>query len=58
VELIGYDSEKRELWVTFHTGTYVYSRVPEKVWEEFRRAPSKGTFVNEVIKPRYPVRRA
>jgi hypothetical protein len=31
--------------------------VPPSLFEEFARAESKGTFLNTMIKPRYPVRR-
>lgn len=51
---IGYDESDEELYVEFHnTGTYVYVNVPPIVFEDLERAPSKGKFVNEVIKPRY-----
>ena len=59
VEEIGYDADGEEVWVRFkRSGLYVYSGVPSIVWEDFRAAPSKGRFVNEVLKPSYPYRRA
>lgn len=58
VARIGYEAEKEEAFVEFlDSGTYAYLGVPAHVFEEFARAESKGTFVNEVIKPRYPVRK-
>jgi len=55
---IGYDRETEEVYVEFHdSGVYAYQGVPLGVYEEFERAESKGTFVNEVIKPRYPFRK-
>jgi hypothetical protein len=59
VEEIGYDADAEEVWVRFRgSGFYVYSGVPAVVWEDFRAAPSKGSFVNAVLKPTYPYHRA
>ena len=59
VEQIGYNAEWSEVHVIFKNGLlYVYSEVPPDVWEAFRNAPSKGTFLNDVIKKGgYPYRR-
>ena len=58
VARIGYDPAKEEAYVEYRgSGTYAYSGVSALVFDEFARADSKGTFVNEVIKPRYPFRR-
>jgi hypothetical protein len=58
VARIGYDPAAEEVYVEFHdSGLYAYEGVPAHVYEEFDRAESKGTFVNEAIKPRYPFRR-
>lgn len=55
VEAIGYDSERRELHVKFAKAgeTYVYYDVEEWEFEEFKRADSKGTFLNTNIKSRH-----
>jgi hypothetical protein len=55
VEAIGYDSATRELHVQFVKSgeTYVYHEVEEWVFEDFKRADSKGTFLNANIKGRY-----
>jgi KTSC domain len=55
VEAIGYDSVARELHVRFLKSgeTYVYFEVEEWVFEDFKRADSKGTFLNTNIKGRY-----
>jgi len=55
VEAIGYDSTARELHVRFTQSgeTYVYYEVEEWVFEDFKRADSKGTFLNTNIKGRY-----
>lgn len=58
VAKIGYDPAAEEVYVEFHdSGVYAYQGVPAHVYEEFARAESKGTFVNTVIKPRYPFRK-
>lgn len=56
VEAIGYDPEHRELHVRFVKSgeTYVYHDVEEREFEEFRRADSKGIYLNSKIKPRHP----
>lgn len=58
VEQIGYNAEWSELHIIFKTGShYVYSNVPPDVWDEFLNAPSKGIFLNAVIKKGgYPYR--
>ena len=55
VEAIGYDSASRELYVRISKSgeTYVYYAVEEWVFEEFRRADSKGIYYNTNIKNRY-----
>jgi hypothetical protein len=43
------------LRVSFKNGTeYDYTGVPESVFEEMRQAPSAGSFLARVIKPKYP----
>lgn len=57
VARIGYDPASEEVYVEFlDSGLYAYRGVSQSVYDEFARAESKGTFVNEVIKPRYPFR--
>lgn len=59
VDQIGYDKEASEAHVIFKkSGHYVYSEVSEEVWDSFRNASSKGTFVNEEFKAKsYPCRK-
>jgi hypothetical protein len=59
VEAIGYDAENRELHVRFlRSGiTYVYSNVDEHVFQELRRAESKGSYVNLSIRNKFETRR-
>jgi KTSC domain len=47
VARMGYDAQTEVAYVEYHGSRH----------DEFGRAESKGTFVNEVIKPRYPMRR-
>ena len=61
VRAIGYDPEKRYLYIQFHPEdeaerppTYRYDGVPEQVYRRFLGAPSKGMFVWGSIKGRYP----
>lgn len=56
---IGYDVEAEEAYVEFResSAVYAYSGVPLSVFAELARADSKGGFVNEVIKRRYPFRK-
>lgn len=58
VAAIGYDEATDELYVRFHdSGTYVYADVPRDVFDDFARADSKGSFLNQVLKPRFSYRR-
>jgi hypothetical protein len=58
VARIGYDPAAEEVYVEFHdSGIYAYEGVSALVFDELARAESKGKFVNEVVKPRYPVRK-
>ncbi|MBE9479699.1 MAG: KTSC domain-containing protein [Chloroflexi bacterium] len=54
IEKIRYDSDAQELYVQFLSGAiYVYYGVPEHVYEEIMGAPSKGSYLNRVIKGVY-----
>lgn len=55
---IGYDEATQEVYVDFiSSGLYVYSGVPLPVFQDFEAAPSKGSFVNQILKPTYPYRK-
>lgn len=57
VDAVGFDPTRNELIIRFVSGgTYVYGMVPSAVFEALLDADSIGRFVNERIKPRYPVR--
>jgi hypothetical protein len=58
VARLGYDSTAEEVYVEFRDGDlYAYCRVPAEVYAEFEAAESRGTLLNTVIKPGYPVRK-
>ena len=51
-----YSPEQRTLDIVFRDarGTYRYFDVSAEAWLAFRRAPSKGTYLNAVFKARHP----
>lgn len=52
-----YDETERVLEVVFcRTGVYVYFNVPPEVVEGLRNAPSKGSYMREMIIDFYPYR--
>jgi hypothetical protein len=59
VEALGYDAPARELHVRFVKSgeTYIYEGVEESVFEDFKRADSKGVFLNTNIKDHYGYRK-
>ena len=40
----------RNLYVEYPTGTYKYKKVPRILYKKLLEAPSKGRFMNKVIK--------
>jgi hypothetical protein len=45
-----YDSGLSQVHVIFRDGTpWVYDQVPRNVWRNFRRAPSAGRYINNVL---------
>ena len=54
IEAIGHEAGAQELHVRFLSGdTYVYHGVPEEVYDELMVAPSKGSYLNRMIKGSY-----
>ena len=54
VSSMNYDPVTHTLRVFFVSGSvYDYKNVPLKVYEQMKRASSKGTFLNQVIKARF-----
>ena len=47
-----YDAQRRVLMIVYqgNRGRYRYFDVPPEVWEAFRTASSKGTYLNETFK--------
>ena len=59
IKSYAYDESRNELTVTFATGRgYVYSLVAPDVFAAFEAAASKGAFLNQHIRDRYPFRKA
>ena len=59
VSSVGYDSESKELIITWSKGKRsVYSNVPEELAEQLTNAPSVGSMLNSEIKPYYAHRYA
>ncbi len=53
-----YIPEKHALIVTFISGiSYQYSNVPENIFNEFKKAFSKGAYFNRYIKPNHPFKK-
>ena len=54
VAAIRYDEKTSKLRIIFQSGSiYDYLKVPENVYNEMRKASSKGEFLNKEIKPNY-----
>lgn len=52
---IGYDAGSFTLEVEFNNmSVYQYQGVPSEVYEGLMAAPSKGTFLHQLIKDQYP----
>lgn len=59
IRAIGYDESSLELWVEFDDdSTYIYEGVPSILHGEMMEAPSKGSYLNRVIKGNYGFRKA
>lgn len=58
VKTIGYEADSQKLEVEYLSGQkYEYSNVPQKVFDGFITAVSKGKYLNQIIKGQYEVRR-
>lgn len=55
IQFMQYDPQMQEALIVFRDsrGVYRYFDVPMEEWEAFRGAPSKGTYLNEVFKPKH-----
>lgn len=55
----GYDVDANLLYLEFRDGTaYCYIDVPNSVYDDLLRAPSKGAYFNRSIRSRFSYRRA
>lgn len=51
---VGYDPSSMVLEVEFKKGTcYQYFDVPQSTYDELMASPSKGTYVNNVVKKQF-----
>jgi len=58
VTSIGYNEETETLRVAFQSGSiYEYYNVPPPIFEQFKSAPSIGSYLNRNIKGFYPYQR-
>lgn len=61
VREVGYDPVRRDLYVRYRSGPYVYFNVPADVFEQLRltaqRQGSVGQFLNETVKPAFQFRK-
>jgi len=54
LDRVGYDPDTEVLLVVFRDrSAYRYFGVPNAIFENFRRAPSKGTYFNHAIRGAY-----
>lgn len=55
---VGYDEPSQTLELEFSSGAvYRYRKVPQLVYDELMRAPSKGRFVNAIVREYFPYSR-
>jgi hypothetical protein len=54
IAAMSYNTQTRILTIVYRgkRGTYRYFEVPAEEYEAFRAAPSKGTYLNEIFKPK------
>jgi hypothetical protein len=58
ISSVGYDERSSVLEVEFESGAvYDYFDVPQKVYRDLLKAPSKGSFVSRRVRDRYPFAR-
>lgn len=52
---VGYDADKKALKIQFNSGgEYLYSDVPQDIYEQLLNAPSVGQFFNANVKWNFP----
>jgi hypothetical protein len=57
ISAVGWDRANATLYVKFTSGSqYAYSGVPEKTFNDFLKASSKGKFFAKFVRDKYPTR--
>lgn len=54
---VGYEADTRELYIQFKNGLYVYTNVPQAVYNSLMSASSHGKYFHQFVKDAYPYRR-
>ena len=54
---VGYEADTQKLYIQFRNGLYVYTNVPQAVYEGLMSASSHGKFFHQFIRNAYPYRR-
>lgn len=58
VSAVGYDEVSGEMRIQFSNGTvYAYENVPVKIYTDMLEAKSKGWYVSEYVKNKFPFRK-
>lgn len=58
INRVGYDANSRDLYIEFVGGSiYAYAEVPDVVFTELMAAPSKGSYLNRVVKDAFQYRK-
>lgn len=58
IAAIGYDRRVQTLRIKFNNGSiYDYPTMPERTYQDFAKAESKGKFFHRIIKPNFAHRR-
>lgn len=54
IDLFNYDHRSATLRIVFRSGNvYAYKKVPEEVYNDFKKAESKGRYFNQMIKNKF-----
>jgi len=55
---VGYDAPSLEMHIEFNEGaSYAYLKVPEFIYLDLVASPSKGSFLNRMVKGHYDYRK-
>jgi hypothetical protein len=54
IDTIGYSEEQQALYIKFDNGVeYIFRDVPSSIYEEMRKAPSKGKYFHSNVRGHY-----